>query len=88
MVSLLSRDEEMGELRAENQRLRESLAYKDHRWDAMRHDRDRIRRLFDKLEHAITFHKRDEGEIFASNADLKLWKDHRKIMTEYANGSE
>jgi hypothetical protein len=77
----MNRDEETGELRKRVQVLEERLA-------TLRGERDTVRRLFDKLEHAITFHQRDQGLEFATSTDLRLWVAHQKIMSEYANGGD
>jgi hypothetical protein len=46
----------------------------------------RCRRLFDRLENAISHHKRehDSGRYFADDPDEALWAARDKILRDYA----
>lgn len=51
-------------------------------------EKDRLVRLFNRLEAAVSHHKKahDSGRYFADDPDEALWKAREKILNDYAEG--
>lgn len=49
-------------------------------------ERDHWIRLFNRLEAAVTHHKKAAAGPFADDADLALWKVRDKILADAAQG--
>lgn len=58
--------QEIRELEAEARELREQLAYKDHRWDEMRHQRDQLREALERI--ATTIQSAESSRVIARDA--------------------
>lgn len=49
-------------------------------------DRDYWIRLFNRLEAAVSHHKKDKGKLFADEVDEALWAARDKILASAAKG--
>lgn len=53
--------------------------------DHERQERARIIRLFNRLDAAVTHHKRDT-QTFISDADERLYAARQRVLSDYAKG--
>lgn len=49
-------------------------------------ERDRVRRLYNRLEAAVAHHKRDKG-IFYDHVDEALYAAAKRVLKDYADGA-
>lgn len=58
--------------------------------ESVRDERDRMIRLWNRLEAAVSHHKKahDRGDAFAEDADVALWNARDRILHDYAEGND